>query len=126
MKLKKWDKIIIVLLSLTSLLSAVMVMTNSNSKYDRKYVEIQVNGLAYKKVLLKPNYKDTIVINNKGKNVIEINDGKVRIADADCPDKICVKDGTISKPGEVLVCLPHKVVITIKGENKSETDELSY
>ncbi len=33
---------------------------------------------------------------------------------ADCHDKICVKTGAISQKGEVIACLPHKLIIEIK------------
>jgi hypothetical protein len=35
--------------------------------------------------------------------------------DADCPDKLCEKTGKISKNGETIVCLPHRVVVEIQG-----------
>ena len=38
--------------------------------------------------------------------------------DADCPDRLCVKQGRIKKVGESIVCLPHKVVIEIVGEKE--------
>ena len=34
---------------------------------------------------------------------------------ADCPDKVCMNPSHIEKPGQSLVCLPHKVMIEIKG-----------
>ncbi|MFR4337598.1 MAG: NusG domain II-containing protein [Lachnospira pectinoschiza] len=37
------------------------------------------------------------------------------MTDADCPDKLCVKTGMISKTGETIVCLPHRVVVEIIG-----------
>ena len=35
--------------------------------------------------------------------------------DADCPDKLCEKTGKISKNGETIVRLPHRVVVEIQG-----------
>ena len=51
---------------------------------------------------------------NGGENVLEIGTGYVRMVSADCPDQICVKTGSISKPGETIVCLPHRVAVTIR------------
>lgn len=62
-----------------------------------------------------------------GYNLIEIGDGKVRVIEADCPDKLDVKQGYIERPGEVIVCLPNKLVIEIKGENKdNDIDYISH
>ncbi len=48
-------------------------------------------------------------------NVVEVSDGRVRVADADCPDRLCVRQGWISYDGESIVCLPHRLVVTVRG-----------
>ncbi len=50
----------------------------------------------------------------------------MQILEADCPDKVCIKDGMIIKPGQSLVCLPNKVVVEIKGVKNAETDDVSF
>lgn len=47
-------------------------------------------------------------------NEVDIQDGQVFVSSASCPDQICVHQGKISKKGETIVCLPHKLVIEIK------------
>ena len=49
------------------------------------------------------------------RNVVEVSGGRVRVADADCPDRLCVRQGWISYDGESIVCLPHKLVVTVRG-----------
>ncbi|MBF0459508.1 MAG: NusG domain II-containing protein [Nitrospirae bacterium] len=44
---------------------------------------------------------------------VEIKGGKVRVVDADCPGKICVKQGWIDSGA--IICLPNRVVITVEG-----------
>ena len=51
--------------------------------------------------------------NELGTNTIVIENGAVYVTDADCPDKICEQMGSISKPGETIVCLPHKLVVEV-------------
>ncbi len=50
--------------------------------------------------------------------LILIEDGKVSVAESNCPDGICIKTGKISKIGETLVCAPAgvsvKIVSTVK------------
>lgn len=48
-------------------------------------------------------------------NVIEIQNQRIRIKAASCPDQRCVQQGWISQPGETIICLPHKLVLTIPG-----------
>ncbi len=49
-----------------------------------------------------------------GGNVVVIENGKVYMKSADCPDKLCVKHKKISKHNETIVCLPNRVVIEVK------------
>ena len=46
---------------------------------------------------------------------VSIENGKVFVSSADCPDKLCLHSGSIERSGETLVCLPAKVMIRIKG-----------
>jgi hypothetical protein len=48
---------------------------------------------------------------------IIIEDGRAWVEDSDCREKICVKMGTLSRPGEQAVCLPNRVVVQMKGES---------
>jgi hypothetical protein len=125
--MKKFDFIIIVVFVLIALGSAVWLIKVSNSKYDNKIARISINGKLYKEVELNEKKDDRFSVKTDlGMNEIQISDGSIRIIDADCPDKICVKDGSISKPGEILVCLPNKLSVEIIGQRQSDADEVAY
>ncbi len=47
-------------------------------------------------------------------NDILVENGKIRIADASCPDKLCVNMGYISEPLMPITCLPNHLVIRIE------------
>ncbi len=49
-------------------------------------------------------------------NHLRVENETITCDNADCPDKICVQTGAISKPGEIIACLPHKLIIEIKSE----------
>ena len=53
----------------------------------------------------------------QGKSGAEV---KVSVNNKDCPDKICVNHAAISKKGETIVCLPHKVVVEVVDENGTQ------
>lgn len=59
---------------------------------------------------------DEVIETELGKNRLVIEEGKASIVEADCPDGICVKQGNISRTGQTIVCLPHKLVIEITGK----------
>lgn len=44
-----------------------------------------------------------------------IENGGIRVTESDCPDGICVGMGRVSKPGEMIVCVPAGVIITVRG-----------
>jgi len=49
-----------------------------------------------------------------GWNTVTVDGHTIAVTEADCHDKICVKTGAISQKGEVIACLPHKLIIEIK------------
>ena len=46
-------------------------------------------------------------------NLIKVEGGKVSVAEADCPDRICVLNGAVDS-GEI-ICMPHGLTIKIVG-----------
>ena len=61
---------------------------------------------------------------NGGSNVLVIRDGAAYMESADCPDQICVRQGRISRTGEVITCLPNRLTVTVEG-GSAEIDMLS-
>jgi len=55
--------------------------------------------------------------------VIEVKDGKIRVKDSDCPQKICVKHGWLRFANDVIVCLPNKTIIYL--QQKSDLDYIT-
>ena len=49
----------------------------------------------------------------EGKNLLVIQNHNVWISEANCPNQDCVKQGKISMNGEMLVCLPHRLTVSI-------------
>lgn len=62
---------------------------------------------------------------NYGHNKMIIENGSVRMLEADCPDQVCVHTAPISKPGQTIVCLPNRVVIEITGSGEVLIDDIS-
>lgn len=62
----------------------------------------------------------------EGYNLLLIENGQVWVTDADCPDQLCVRQGSISRNGESIICLPHRLVIRIQSKEESELDALTH
>lgn len=89
------------------------------------WAEIYVKGELYKVALLGEKEETFTIETDLGKNIIKVHNGGIEVLEANCPDHICESYGFINKPGEIIVCLPHKVVVEIKGNIEEEIDELS-
>ncbi len=57
-------------------------------------------------------------------NTVEIKDGKIKMSEAECPDRVCVDSGWLSSSAMPIVCLPNHLVIEFADEN-SEVDAVA-
>ena len=85
---------------------------------DKSYVSngtvtITLEGETYGEYPLGEN-REIEIIQEDASNLVEIKDGMVRMKEANCPDLYCVKHKAIQAGDEVIVCLPHKLVVEIR------------
>lgn len=55
-----------------------------------------------------------------GTNRIHIKDEAVYMEDADCPDRVCIRQGKIHTADAMIVCLPHRLTVQITGDKHGE------
>ena len=56
-----------------------------------------------------------------GTNTLAIEQGRIRIVEADCHGADCVYRGWISHSGQPIVCTPHRLVVQIEGAKDDNT-----
>ncbi len=116
-KLRRGDVWLIMILlaaALSAWLYTGLTRTESAS------VRVTAGGVAFGTY---PLSKDTEVRigSNTAYNLLIIKDGEAFIAEASCPDKLCMKQGRIKYDGQSIICLPNKVVVeTVGGEASGE------
>ena len=88
-------------------------------------VMVYQNGKNINMLPLSANVSIIIRTTGGGINKLTVQDGKAAVTEANCPDKICVHQRSIDKDGESIVCLPHKLVIKVVSEKKSEFDAIT-
>ena len=49
-----------------------------------------------------------------GYNILRLSHGAVEVAESDCSEQVCVKQGTITDGLLPIVCLPHRLVVQIE------------
>lgn len=127
--IKRWDIIITFLLILFSLLPlAVFTYVHAGTVNEDSILiaVISVDHEVVERITLTDNVgvdSFDITPSEHDHNTIEVRDDRIRMKSATCSDQVCVNFGFISKPGQTIVCLPHKVLIEIQTINGG-TDEL--
>ena len=48
----------------------------------------------------------------------EVKNGKIRMTEASCPDKICEKTGYIGSSGQSIICVPNKITVAVVGSDE--------
>ncbi|WP_028543831.1 NusG domain II-containing protein [Paenibacillus taiwanensis] len=86
------------------------------------YAEISVDGKLFKKVKITKEEQLIPVKTDHGLNVLKVHDGGIEMFDADCPDKVCLSFGFVTRAGDTIVCLPHRVLVELKSESGEESD----
>ena len=91
-----------------------------------KVVEVKVSGKVIATYSLNENREMTIEGYKGQINVLVIEDRRAYMKSAECPDKLCVNQGKISTVGQSIVCLPGRIVVTVKkGDGKSLDEDES-
>lgn len=99
---------VIVVFAVSAAISLYMLRPTNN----KKVVVIRDNTELYSFDLsTAKDEKIRIDYENGGYNIIEIKDGEIRISEADCPDKTCVKTGILKFEEMPVVCLPHHLIL---------------
>ena len=114
--------IVSILLFCAILIVGTWIYTRKN-KNKPPYVRITRDGqvLLEKDLREFPEPMEYRIDGDHGHMVIYISSEKVYVKESDCPDKICMHKGDLSKPGDGAVCLPNRVVVEIVAGDEDDT-----
>ncbi|MFI3141806.1 MAG: NusG domain II-containing protein [Clostridia bacterium] len=112
----KGDIIIVASICVLAVVTLLFMLPES---YDKTSVEIYLDGELIETVELSEAVYETIEIEDEAQNIIEIDGLQVRIIESTCYDHVCENTGYISKAGEVIVCMPNKLLVKIVGEESA-------
>lgn len=124
---KKWiyRADVLLLFILTAVGLALWLVPRALPQSEMLYAEVTVSG----KVVLELDLQAT-----DARTEYSLPNGVVLVAEnhtiaflsADCPDKVCVQTGALSRVGEVAACVPTGTVVTVKGESRTALDGITY
>lgn len=111
-KIKKYklDILIVATIIFISLITSLII---SLTKEQGNLVVVKIKNEEIASYQLNIDGKYSL---NNGTNILVIEDNYAWVEEADCPDELCIKRGKISNVGESIICLPHRLIITIEGE----------
>ena len=91
----------------------------------RSVVTIKQDGKTLMTLRLSEEEDRTFVLPyGDSSNTIEIKDGRIRVKEAQCPDKTCGHTGWLSSSAMPIVCLPNHLVISF-AESEGEVDAIA-
>lgn len=124
--LKKLDIVIIVFLLILSFTPHLIFSKTASKDYKSTYAHIKISGKVYDNIELSSfkGEKTLDIETSHGTNTIRIKNDSIQIVHADCNDELCVKQGSISKVGQTLVCLPNELIIEIKGDESDSSNDM--
>jgi hypothetical protein len=119
--MKRYDIIIILIIMVISFTSWIIYqsfMTNQIAK-----AEIYYQSRLVKTVDLKLGVEKYFSI-DENKNVLFhlFSDGSICFEESNCPNKLCVKTGRISKPGQFAACIPNHILLKIVPADDGDRD----
>lgn len=113
--MKKNDFILIC--TLLGIGAAIIVCQYVFQNKEATSVVVTVDGEEYKTLPLDEDTELKIEEGHGYYNILQIKDRKVKIVEANCKNQVCVKSKAISKSGESIVCLPHKLIVKIVSDS---------
>ena len=84
--------------------------------------EVSVDGELVAALPLSEDGEMVIEGYGGGENTLVIRDGEADITSASCPDGVCVRHRAVSRDEESIICLPNRVVVTIRGGEEGNVD----
>ncbi|EHG8746939.1 NusG domain II-containing protein [Enterococcus faecium] len=120
--MKPWDYFIITAVIMASFVQYLLFDTNNDENNNRESTDViavvKIDGEVVDKFNLSQvneSFEKTYYPQKGKYNIIEVAPGKIRVKEDNSPDQIAVRTGWISRPGEMSICLPHKLIVEILG-----------
>lgn len=82
------------------------------------YVQIVQDGTVLYRFDLSEAKDQTIDVEYDGRiNTVQIENGRIRMVSADCPDHTCIHMGWLESDALPIVCLPNRLIIEFAAAN---------
>lgn len=125
MKNRKISRLEFSLWILVIVIAILLLLIYQMTAKKGNYVQVRVSGELVAEYSLEEDGRYLIDGIKNGSNTLVIEGGEAYMKEADCPDKLCVKQGKISRIGDSLICLPHQVIVeVVSKEDRQQSDDV--
>lgn len=126
--MKKYDYILIVVALILSFIPPLAThFAYRASDKEANLAVVKIHGEVVDEFVLAEDGDHQLVTYypNPGQyNIIEIDGSRIRVKEDNSPDQIAVMTSWISQPGQLSICLPHNLMIEIRGQSQEAEDPL--
>ncbi|MGO2695638.1 MAG: NusG domain II-containing protein [Bavariicoccus seileri] len=119
---KPFDFVVIIVLIIGSFLPCLFFFLQEAQAVDNegdRIAIVRINGELVDEFNLDEvdDFEKTYYPADDQYNIVQVEDGRIRVKQDNSPDQIAVKTSWIWKNGQTSICLPHRLVIEITQEN---------
>lgn len=116
----KRSDVFVIFLTLLLIFATFLIFRSSSS--ENSVAVVTVDGKTEKEINLALHEDCIITLKTDPVVTLEVKEHKIRFIDSGCPDGTCEKMGFLSSAGQTAACIPAKVIVAIKGADKSTVD----
>jgi len=126
-----WDALVVTVVVLLAAAAAWIAYAPRADTGGALTVVITADGRELRRIPLASFPDEPVVLQNNGYTLSlhllsdDPTGGRgpgVAVAESDCPGQDCVHTGAIRRPGQAIVCLPARVVVSLEGGSGSGPD----
>ncbi|MHB8895152.1 MAG: NusG domain II-containing protein [Candidatus Geothermincolia bacterium] len=116
-RMKPADIVLVVLFVAAAAVSLFLV-SRANAGEKGTLAIIEVNGKEVKRIAIGEGQpaRKFVVRGVDGTSTVVVKDGRIRMVQSHCRDKICVGVGWLDSRGKEIICLPNRVVVRVTGK----------
>ena len=104
---------LLLVIAILAVAAAGMLVNHFIHKKPAALLEVQVDGQVIASYDLSQDLDIIVEAADGGTNHLIIQNGTAWISEATCPDKVCVHQGKIQLNGQIIVCLPNRMVAQV-------------
>ena len=102
----------LILIAALLALAGILFLALNHGRQEGGVAVVRVDGVEVERHSLSLN--GTFPLNG-GTNILVVENGEAWVSEANCPDKVCMGMGKISRNGEFIACLPNRLLVVVEG-----------